>query len=772
MKILSLQELRRGSWHKPAVAGIVLLWVALALPFALGERTLFFRDVFTIHQPWKAFGARELAAGNIPATNPTWGLGQPYRGNPNALPFYPSNVLYLVLPFWSAFNLHYLLHWLLSFFTLRSLAKELGQGPGGALLSGLGYAGSGFLLTCLTFYNLITVAAWWPLALLGAHRGGRRGIALGGLAVGLALLGGEPVTAALGLVPLLLVAVSRAGLLAGLGRCLGVGLLGLAIALPQVVATARVLPGSFRAGHGIPAQEAGGYAFSLVRLLELAVPFPFGHPGDFGPDGFWMGGVSVKVPFVFTLYCGVVGLALAVFAAVAGRRSRRFLVLALAGVFLAWLGGVAPEVFYRLGAGLFRFPEKFLFWPALALPLLAGWGLESLGRDSRVFTRLTLGLAAGSGLLAAGGALFPSTILGWIEAHLVAAAPPGSAQALFASWRWQCLLAAAALAAAAWAARRRWPWALVLLQGLTLLPLSALLVFDATTHYETPPPLTAHLGPGRGVLNPALTHPPWTPMASYLHHPSAQVRNRWLARDLDAAPGVLHGLEYPLAPDVEGLSYSLYTLLTRQLPHLDGSARRNWLRVTGVDAVLMGGGSQPGLVPLAEEQRPGPGGRVGSVGLYRVPDPAPEVLWPEEVITAANPGEALRQVSLAADPLRQVSAPRPVDHHPGGSARLRLDRPDRIEIDVESQGGLLVIRRAYQPLWRARSRRRPLPTLPADLVLLGVVVPPGKHRVVLTVSPWPEVVAGGAGALALLGAAAVGLGAGLPRRFRPGGTRG
>ncbi|HBL32001.1 MAG TPA: hypothetical protein DD490_34695, partial [Acidobacteria bacterium] len=62
--------------------------------------------------------------------------------------------------------------------------------------------------SALTYYNVLAVAAWWPLAMLGAVRGGRAGIALGGIACGLALLGGEPVTAALAMVPLLGAAVS------------------------------------------------------------------------------------------------------------------------------------------------------------------------------------------------------------------------------------------------------------------------------------------------------------------------------------------------------------------------------------------------------------------------------------------------------------------------------------------------------------------------------------------------------------------------------------
>ncbi|HLF57734.1 MAG TPA: hypothetical protein VI942_12905, partial [Thermoanaerobaculia bacterium] len=182
-----------GVW----TALVVGLWCAAALPFAAGERTLVQRDVFATHLPYKAFGAGELAQGRIPALNPTWGLGQPFRGNPNALPFYPGNLLYLVLPFWSAFNLHYFLHWLLAFLGLRQLARELGQREEAAVLAGLAYAGSGYVVTLLTFYNLLAVAAWTPFALAGLARGGRRGTIVAGLAGGLAILGGEPITAAL-----------------------------------------------------------------------------------------------------------------------------------------------------------------------------------------------------------------------------------------------------------------------------------------------------------------------------------------------------------------------------------------------------------------------------------------------------------------------------------------------------------------------------------------------------------------------------------------------
>ncbi len=157
------------------LAGLLAIWLLVAGPLLFGQRTLIQRDVFTTHLAMKAYGAAALAHGNIPAFNPAWALGQPFAGNPNALAFYPGNVLYLLLPFWSAFNAHYVLHWLLAFFAFRKLARELEQSALGATLAALTYAGSGYVLSCLTFYNLIAVAAWLPLVLWGLARGGRRG---------------------------------------------------------------------------------------------------------------------------------------------------------------------------------------------------------------------------------------------------------------------------------------------------------------------------------------------------------------------------------------------------------------------------------------------------------------------------------------------------------------------------------------------------------------------------------------------------------------------
>ncbi|KAB2949114.1 MAG: hypothetical protein F9K18_15340, partial [Thermoanaerobaculia bacterium] len=317
--------MRRFTLPRPTGAQWVLLaalalWLAVTLPWVLGDRILVLRDVVYTHRHFKEFGAAELAAGRIPAINPTWGMGQPFRGNPNALPFYPGNLLYLALPFEAAFHLHYALHWLLAFLGMRKLAGELGQSEPARLLAGVAWAGSGYVLTLLTFYNILAVVAWAPVVLWGLARGGRRGLAWGGLACGLMILGGEPVTTALVGIAMLLVAIERHGWRKGLIALAAVGALGVVLALPQIVATARVTPFSFRAAHGIDAKEAAWQSLHPFRLLELVLPLPWGWPSDYARHGFWSKRVTPDIPYVYSIHLGVVAFALAL-GAVRRRRS-------------------------------------------------------------------------------------------------------------------------------------------------------------------------------------------------------------------------------------------------------------------------------------------------------------------------------------------------------------------------------------------------------------------------------------------------------------------
>jgi len=723
-------------------AAALVVWLVVAVPLGAGWRTLFFRDVFSNHFLLKAFGAQCLERGEIPAFNPALGLGQPFRGNPSALAFYPGNVLYLVLPFWSAYNLHFALHWLLAMLTMWALARELGQRPAAALVAAITYGGSGWLLSCLSFYNILTVAAWWPLVLVGAHRGGRRGIALGGLACGLALLGGEPVTAALGLVPLLVVAVARHRAVRGLATAAAVGALGTVVALPQVVAALRVSDFTFRGGHGLIPSQAVSYALRPLRYLELLLPLPFGRPLDVGPSGFWAGGIAPNLPFFLTLYAGIVGLVLA---AGAVRRRPGWAALAAAGLLLAWLAGTSGELVLAVTGGLFRFPEKFLVWYALALPLLAGWGLEAVLDRPRSWAWVA---AAGAG---GGLALLLAGLTQWLRPAIVggsarlgtSALPVDQARLVDVQLGLAALAFAAAgalLVAAGWALSRRSATALAALQLAALLQLWPLVRTDETAPYRQPSPWMRRIPTDAAVFTSYHTFPQWHPPPRWQVGATTKAAyTRFGALDLAPAPGVLFGLSYPLFPDVEGLSSPLYTLLVVNLPRLGWPERVRWMRAVGLDAaVLLDDLELPGLTRLDRVDRAGV-----PTYLFAVEGTAPDAWWPERIEPVVNPVAAIERVASLDDPVTTVVVSRPVEHRPGGTVRLLAAEPDHLELEVSGSGGVVAVRRSYQHLWTARTGDRELPILPLNLTLMGVEVPPGDHRVRLEVSAWPEGLAGG-----------------------------
>lgn len=712
-----------------------LAWLAVALPLALGLETLYFRDVFNHFLPFKSFGVSELLQGRIPAINPTVGLGQPYRGDPGNLAFYPGNVLFLVLPFWSALNLHYLLHWLLSFFTFRAFARRLGLGGAAAALAGLAWAGGGWMLSNLSFHNLIVVAAWWPLALAGAVTGGRRGVATGGLACGMALLGGEPVTATLGLVPLVWLAVSHRGLRRGLLATLGIGAVGLLIALPQVVAMARVMGFSERVVAGLA--PGAGYSLHPARLLELVIPTPFGTPEGLGVDRFWAHRIVPRPPFVLSLHFGIVALSLAVLGL---RRRPAWAALAGLGLLLAGLGRLVPDAVFELTGGLFRFPEKFLLWMALFAPLLAGAGLEKVLAERKMARRLVIVAAAGvvaALVLPISGA--GSGLVQWLAPGL----PSSGASHLIAVWvpRWTVALGLAGLflAGTAAAVHRRSAPGLLLLQLLCLLPLLWLIPRDSTAPYREPAPWSGDLAPGSEVVT--MTHNalfPATRPPYRLPLDSTRATLRRLRHlDLDFPTGVGQGLSYPLGPDAVGLHSPLMYVLYHHIGLLEDPGQERWLRVLGAQRVVRWDAPQaPGWIPLDRAERLGV-----PTYLAAVERPAPRVWWPREVTPVDHPLEAFQRVAETEDPVARVTVMTGSPHHPEARVELVEETPDRLVVEVDGEGGILVLRRSFHPIYRATAEDRRLRTLPVNVALLGVEVPAGSQRVVVEVTEWPETLA-------------------------------
>jgi len=536
-----------------------------------------------------------------------------------------------------------------------------------------------------------------------------------------------------------------------------------------------VLPFTVRGGQGVSVAQAVHYTLHPARLLELILPFPFGWPAYIGRYGIWNVKVLPDVPLFFSLYAGIIAVWLA---AAAARRHRGWALLALAGPVVALIAGLRGDLLVTVGFGLFRFPEKFVFWLVLALPLLAGWGLEraldeGLGRWRKLaavagglFLVLAAAVAlAGPFLIAGVERTFAANPLGPTEPATYRPAALALLRTQIGSWQLALAVAGAALALAFLATRTQVPRSrqAVFLAGLelaTLLQLYPLATTDSTAPYRQPSTWARKLGPGTAVLDETLAVPPWEPDPPYrLPDGPRAVLERLKAEDLSAAPGVLHGLTYTLAPDLEGMHTLLFKPMLDGLPALQWEERARWFRSVGLQAVIaFEDPGSPSVRLLDTTERYGVTTR-----LYAVADPAPPVWWPQGILPAATPDEAFTLVSHNPDPVATVVAmtARPVPHDPAGKVRLITASPDRIEIETEGGGGVAVIRRAWQPLFAAQMDGRRIGTVPVNLNLLGVQVPAGRHRAIVEVSAWPEILAGCI-ALVVLGWAVVAMRRGPP----------
>lgn len=734
------------------LAAIVALWAWVTIPWLTGSERLVLRDVLSTHAQYKYFGSEQLSEGRIPAINPTWALGQPYRGNPNTLAYYPGNLLYLVLPFQVAFHAHFALHWLLAFVGMWRLARSLGQSREAALLAGLTWAASGYVLSLLTFYNLLTVAAWAPLAMLGLASEGRRGVALAGFGMGMMILGGEPITAALLAPAMIAVSIGASGVRRGTLRLIAAGGVGIALALPQIVATLRVLPFVFRTVHGLAPAEAAAQGLSPWRLLELILPLPWGWPSDLAYFGFWSDVATPSVPYIYSLHVGVVGLALA---AMAFPRRPIWTAIGLGALLFAAVAGLFPDLLLALTGGLFRYPQKSLVLFTFVVALTVGWGLDrSLGNP-----RIAHAIGAAGVLLLAGAAvswLGRSALVGWLRLDLAEGQKEAAAATHGILWILALALAGLLLVATGFVLAHRHPALVVVLQLLGLLQLSPIVVTGDATELRGLPPMREHLASPMTLVPVPHLSPDWERRLPYPIEaltPAGQAQVAWF--QLEPAFGVPFGLSYPLAPDLEGLTSPLHVFLSRNLQLASWDVRVRWLRRLGVGWVI-----RFDLGPIAGLERVGRFEQFGvPVELLRVGDSAPPARWPEALHVAPSPIHAYALASGSRVRLEDAVVSRPVPHHAGGRVDLVERLPDRWVIDVESDGGLVVVQTAWLPIWEARleSGHR-LATQPVEVVLTGVEVPAGRHRVTLEVAAGPERAAGVLALMALAGTAWLGSG--------------
>ena len=354
------------------------LWLLAALIAALFWRplttqTFFFRDLYLLIYPKKLLLATALRSGQIPLWDPFTNGGQPYLASPSNFALHPTHLLYLILPAIVAFN------WILVFHVIACgvfaywLARTIGLGATAGFITGAIYALCGFTLSSLNLMPWILGLPWIPLTLLLLHR---RSIALAAIAAAMPFYGGAAEVAAILFVTMSVWTLTFQG---SWRRTAIAILFGLGIgALPILPATSVIAQSSRRVRQSYEAFSS--WSVHPRRLPELVVPHYFGRTDTLDDRDYWGRAYETDgFPYVLSIYLGVPALILAC----GGARKHRALAIFAAIALLLSLGKWLPEfgiIYHVPFIATFRYPVKAIAAALLPIAILAGYGIESIGR--------------------------------------------------------------------------------------------------------------------------------------------------------------------------------------------------------------------------------------------------------------------------------------------------------------------------------------------------------------------------------------------------------
>jgi hypothetical protein len=692
-------------------------------------------DVPVSYYPWNVLARHFVHSATFPAWNPYAFAGTPLFANSQIAWLSPFSLPLWVLPLNYALGVAAALKLWTAGFGTYLLVRELRLGFLPALVGGAAFMLGSFNVVWLTYGIFVSVAAMLPWALWLTERIVRDGRAGDGLALAgvltVALLGGHPGTQVHLLAGTVLYALVRTATVTEVewgerGRRLA--LLGGGMVTALLLAAIVLLPAQHAAEDTIGAliRQDGAASFRSAQMptgVARTVLFPdwWGRPGNarlsFGPGSYRER----------TFYAGAATLVLALIALASTGRWRRKAPFALLGVLGLAIALRTPQL-YAFVISLPAFDRiqntRIYLWFTLAAAVLAAFGLQKAldtrGRLGRAWVAPAAAVLAG--LVTA--AVVASDGVEWsaVGDALLHRPATGAHNALaLASVGWW-LIPVAILTAVLWCVRstrhrQAAAVAIVLLVALDLLHFAA--------GYQP-------MGPPDRVIAPR------TPAIAFLERHRREGRIVGV-HAMTADWTTLYGLHDVRGSDEPAPSLRYHRLMlladpARQYPTELNSVSAEGPRVLGLLGVRyllltpQTLGSIPGLRVVYR-------GRDGKVFENRFAAPRAFVATTTRV--AASEEEEYAIVSDASFDPRVTTVVRadevgmqPFAGSNTGSATVVREDNSSVHLQATlAQPGVVVLTEAWAPGWSVEVDGRPAQALQANVVLRGVAVPAGTHRI-------------------------------------------
>ncbi len=417
-------------------------------------------DLVLQNMQWKEFIRQSIAAREIPLWNPHQFAGVPFLAAGQQSALYPFSIIYYILPLTAAYGWFTVVQLWLAGGLMYAFMRGLGVGRAGGALAGVVYQLNGFFIAHAVFPMIVGAAVWMPLILLMIEFVIRQKplfgrpsslpwAALGAAALGCSVLAGH---IEITYYTLLIAAYYAAARLAWLwwktpahgtggrlpssrwkhivqraGWLAAMMALGLGLGAVQFVPLFEVASMNYREGSA-SLDQVLGWAHPFRDLVQFALPNFYGSPAHHQYfDVFSMQTVPATVNALGqptntidwgiknyvegALYLGILPLALAVFALVAGRTSPpnplpvhregeergvdddsrqdtgpyRLIFALLALVALTFMFGLPTyaALYYTLpGFSQLHSPFRWIFAVTLSVAVLAGFGLDALSKGA------------------------------------------------------------------------------------------------------------------------------------------------------------------------------------------------------------------------------------------------------------------------------------------------------------------------------------------------------------------------------------------------------